>query len=102
MDVALGVELGLANLQLALVQLLLEDGDLLARGLALRLRPRERGLGLVLARANLRVVEDGDDVSGVDAVALAYADLEDAAGGLGGYGGVVALDAAADGDDAGG
>ena len=62
----------------------------------------ERGLGLVLARANLRVVEDGDDVSGVDAVALAHANLEDAAGGLGGNGGVVSLDASADGDDAGG
>ena len=40
LDAALGVELRLAHLQLALVQLLLEDGDLLARGVALGLGRR--------------------------------------------------------------
>ena len=79
---------------------MLEDGNLLPRGIAPSLGRCERVLGLVFASANLRVVENGNHVSGVDAVALAHADLEDATGGLGSYGGVVALDAPADGDDA--
>ena len=99
---ALRVELRLAHLQAALQQLLLQDGDLLARSPALVLSLRERGPGLVLARSNLRIVEDGNRVPGIDGVALAHANLQDAAGGLGGNRGIVAFDAAADGDDAGG
>ena len=48
------------------------------------------------------IVEHGDRVAGVDAVALAHANFQNAAGGFGGDGGVVPFDAAADGNNAGG
>src|SRR5262249_43372056 len=41
-------------------------------------RLRERSLGLAQGIARVRVVEDGDDVAGLDRVALVHADLRDA------------------------
>ena len=46
----------------------------------------------VLARANLRVIENRDDVAGLHAVAFAHAHFENASGGLRRDGGIVAFD----------
>ena len=102
LDAALCVKLRLAHLEAALQQLLLEDGDLSARSPVLGFRLRQRSPGLVLARSNLCIVEDGDRVAGVDHVALAHADFQKAASGLGRDRGIVSFDAAADSDYAGG
>ena len=96
---SVGIELGLGHEQLVLLQLLLEDGDLILRRLCAGLGRRQRGARGVLARSNLRIVENGDHVAGFDAVALAHAHFENAPGGLWSDGGIVALDAAAHGDD---
>ena len=58
-------------------------------------------LGLLLAGADLRVVEHGDDLSGRDLVALPHGDLADPPGRLGPDRGVVPLDSSAHGNHAG-
>jgi hypothetical protein len=88
-----------AVLQLVLAQLLVEDGNLIARRLGLcfdRLEPRT---SLVFARSHLLIVENGDDVAGLHAITVADADLEDASPGLWRDRGVVSLDAPAQGHD---
>ena len=66
-----------------------------------RVRLAHGRLRLPLACANLLVVEDGDDLAGLDAIALSHADLPDPSGRLGGDRGIIALDAAARHDHAG-
>ena len=69
--------------------------------LSARLGLADGGLGLLLAGADLRVVEHGDDLSGRDLVALAHGDLSDPPGRLGPDRGVVPLDSSAHGNHAG-
>ena len=90
-----------SDAELALAELLVEHGDLVLAQLHARLGLPDGSLGLLLARADLLVVEHGDDLPGLDLVALAHGDLADAPRGLGRDGRVVALDPPAHGDHAG-
>ena len=99
-DAALGVHLRLVHAELALPELLVEHGDLVPGQLHARLGLPHRGRRLLLAGADLLVVEQGEDLAGLDAIALAHGDLADAARGLGGDRRVVALDAPAHRDHA--
>src|SRR6185436_1134789 len=58
-----------------------------------------RGLGLLLSRADLLVVEERQHLARLHWVAFADAHLAESAAGLGGHRGVVSLDAPAYGDD---
>jgi hypothetical protein len=98
---AFGVGARLVHAELVLAKLLVQHRDLVLGELHAPVGLAHGGLGLLLAGADLLVVEDGDDLSGRDPVALAHGDLADPARGLGGHGRVVALDPAAHGDDAG-
>ena len=57
-----------------------------------RLGLADGGLGLLLARADLLVVEHRDDLAGLDLIALPHGDLADPSRGLGRDRGVVTLD----------
>jgi hypothetical protein len=93
------VDLRLVGLQLCLMQLLSQDGDLILCGFGSRLGLGEGCPCLVLARAHLFIVEHGNHVAGFDAVALPHADLDHTSAGLRRDRGVVPLDATADGHD---
>ena len=86
-------------MQLGLPQLLLQHGDLIARRARPRFELRQRRPRLILARAHLLVVEHRDDVAGLDRIALAHADLEDAAAEFRRHRRLVSLDSAAERDD---
>ena len=60
---SLGIGFGLAFLDAALAELFVENGDLLAGGTQASLRLRDTGAGLIFARMNLRVVEDGNHIA---------------------------------------
>ena len=66
-----------APLKLILSQLILQDGDLIARDLRFGLCVNERGPRLIFAGAHLRVVEPRDHLAHRYGVALADGDLED-------------------------
>ena len=100
-DAALGVGARLIHAELALEKLLVEHGDLVLGDPEPRLGLANGGLGLLLAGADLRVVEHGDDLSGRDLVALPHGDLADPPGRLGPDRGVVPLDSSAHGNHAG-
>src|SRR5262249_41369859 len=86
--------------QLILSELLLKNGDLLSRRVRSRHRLPQRGASLILARQKLFLTEDRNRLSGLDAVALSEADFENAPGRFRRHGGIVALDPAAQNDDA--
>src|SRR5437867_12480635 len=92
---ALGVGARRIPTEPALPRLLVEDGDLV-------LGQRRSGLGLPDSggclsptRAHLLVIEHGDRLPRLDAIAFPHGDLANSARGLRGHGGVVALDASA-------
>ncbi len=60
-----------------------------------RLGLPDSGGRLVLTRAHLLVIEHGDHLTRLDAIAFPHGDLADPPGGLGGDGGVIALDPSA-------
>ena len=94
-DPAGRIDFRLLGVQLRLPHLLFEHRDLIARGARLRFGVGQRGLRLFFARPNLVIVQQGDDVAGLDGVAFADADLENAAAQLRRDRGIVAFDAAA-------
>src|SRR5437588_230974 len=65
-----------------------------------RLGLPDSGGRLVLTRAHLLVIEHGDHLTRLDAIAFPHGDLADPPGGLGGDGGVIALDPSAHRDHA--
>ena len=69
------------------------------RRLRFRLRLPQRGAGLILAIAKLFVIENRDGFSGIDAVAFSETHFENAPGRQRRYGGIVALDPAAQSND---
>ena len=75
-NAAIRIRRRLARLQLILAQLILQHGDLIARGLRFCLRVDERGPRLIFARAHLRVVEPRDHLARRYGVAFADGDLE--------------------------
>ncbi len=97
---ALRVGLRLPDGELALPQLLGEDRDLLLRHADSGLRLAHRGRRLLLACANLLVIEHGDDGPGAHWIALSHGDLANPPGGLGRDRRVVAFDPAAHRDHA--
>ena len=99
-DPAGRIDLRLFGVQLRLSHLLFEHGDLVTRGSRLRFRVRQGGTRLIFARPDLFVVQNGDDVAGLDGVALAYADLQNAAAQLGRDRRLIGFDAPAERDDA--
>jgi hypothetical protein len=94
-DATSSVVLRLSSLQRALRYLLLMNADLLSAGLNAILRVKQRRLSLSLLITNLGIVQSRDDLADADTVAFAVANLENATGSLGCYGGVVALDSTA-------
>jgi hypothetical protein len=69
------------------------DGELGAGGIQLGLHGGHGGIGLLLAGGELGVLEAGEELAGLHAVAFPHLHLGDAPGELAGHGGVVALDA---------
>ena len=100
-NAALRIHRRLARLQLILAQLILQHGDLIARGLRFCLRVGERGPRLIFARAHLRIVEPRDHLAGRYGVALADGDLENFPARLRRHCGIVAFNAPAERNDAG-
>jgi hypothetical protein len=98
-DPASRIDFRLLGVQLRLSHLLIQHRDLVTRRARLRFRMRQRGAGLILTGANLVIVENRNDVAGLDAVAFADPDLEDAAAQLGRDHRFVGFDAAAQRDD---
>jgi len=92
---ALGITARLPDTEPTLLQLLVEHGDLMLGQPHPRLGLTNRGHRLLLARANLLVVEDRDHLPRLDAIAFPHGDLADPPRRLRGDGGVVALDASA-------
>jgi hypothetical protein len=90
----------LFGLQLTLAELLLKNRELILRPSQLRVSLRELRASLLLSRANLLIVERCDRVSGFDAVAFAKPDFQDAPARFWRDCGVIALDSAAQADDA--
>src|SRR5262249_31482714 len=79
---------------------LFEDGDPLSRRFRPRHRFPQRGARLIFARQKLFFTEDRNRLSGLDEVALAEANLDNAPLRFRRYGGIVALDPSAQNDDA--
>ena len=94
------VDLRLVHPQLVLTELLVQHGDLMLGQPNVRLGLPHGRLGLPLARADLLVVQHGDDLAGLEVIAFSHGDLADAPHGLGGDGRVVSLDPPAHRDDA--
>ena len=76
-DAALRVGARLIHAKPALLQLLVQHGDLVLRQAHSRLGLTDGRRRLPLARANLLVVELGDDLPGLDRIALPHGDLAD-------------------------
>ena len=93
------IDFRLLGVQLGLPHLLFEHRDLITRGARLRFRVGQGGTRLIFARADLFVVQNGDDVAGLDGVAFADADLQNAAAQLGRDRRLIGFDAPAERDD---
>jgi hypothetical protein len=79
---AFGIRFGLALFHTALTELFVEDSDLLVSGTQPGLSLRNTGAGLILARPDLCIIEDGDHIARLHQVALAEIHLEQAAAGF--------------------
>ena len=94
-DAAFGIGARLIHAEPALPELFLEHGDLMLGQTRTRLGLPDRGGRLVLTRAHLLVIEHGDHLTGLDAIAFPNGDLADPPGALGGDGRVIAFDPSA-------
>src|SRR2546429_8685872 len=74
---------------------LVDPGVLMRAQPPARLGLPDGGGRLLLPRAPLLVIEHGDHLTRLDAIAFPHGDLADPPGGLGGDGGVIALDPSA-------
>src|SRR6267142_427473 len=97
----LRIVLRLAECKLCLLQLLFEDSHLSPRRRDPCLGGSQGGLRLIVTRLNLTIVEHGDHIAGLHLIALANANLQNAAHDLGRYRRVIAFDSAGQFDDAG-
>jgi hypothetical protein len=99
-DATLGIGARLVHAELVLPELFVQHGDLVLGQAHARLRLADHRLGLLLSRADLLVVEYGDDLPRLDLIALAHAELADPSGRLGGDRRIVTLDASTHRDNA--
>jgi hypothetical protein len=89
----------LFRLQLVLVQLLFENGNLISRRFFPGFCPGYGAASLLFAGADLLVIEDGDRVSGVDGISFANSNFQNSASHLGGHSRIVTLNSTAQLDD---
>src|SRR2546428_4792150 len=99
-DAALGIGARLIHAEPALPELFLEHGDLMLGQTRARLGLPDSGGRLVLTRAHLLVIEHGDHLTPLDAIALTPGYLADPPGALGGGGRGIAFDPSAHPDHA--
>jgi hypothetical protein len=86
--------------ELRLPHLLFEHRHLVTRGARLRFGVGQGGARLILAGADLVIVQNRNDVARIDGIAFAHADLQDAAAQLGRDRRFIGFDAATERDDA--